>query len=137
MTAIIFYCLLSPAVTNMPKDKTPSEAGVAIVQGKRSSRLAEKEQASPSKTTTNRSAGSNSQPSSPAKLTSRVTQVRSPAKETEKSAGTNSQQSSPATKPAETPSDDVLVIPTADNMSANENVPPHLKSSSTLKGLFF
>ena len=106
MTAIIFYCLLSPAVTNMPKDKTPSEAAGAIVQGKRSSRLAEKEQA-----------GSNSQPSSPAKLTS--------------------QQSSPATKPAETPSDDVLVIPTADNMSANENVPPHLKSSSTLKGLFF
>ena len=126
MTAIIFYCLLSPAVTNMPKDKTPSEAAGAIVQGKRSSRLAEKEQA-----------GSNSQPSSPAKLTSRVTQVRSPAKETEKSAGTNSQQSSPAKKPAETPSDDVLVIPTADNMSANENVPPHLKSSSTLKGLFF
>ena len=131
MTAIIFYCLLSPAVTNMPKDKTPSEAAGAIVQGKRSSRLAEKEQA-----------GSNSQPSSPAKLTSRVTQVRSPAKLTSNSqpsspAKLTSQQSSPAKKPAETPSDDVVVIPTADNMSANENVPPHLKSSSTPKGLFF
>ena len=107
MTAIIFYCLLSPAVTNMPKDKTPSEAFVAIVQGKRSSRLAEKEQASPSKTTTN------------------------------KSAGTNSQQSSPAKQSAETPSDDALVVPTAENMSAKENVSPPPKSNSTLKGLFF
>ena len=112
---------MTPAVTNMPKEKTPSEAAGAIVQGKRSSRLAEKEQA-----------GSNSQPSSPAKLPSRVTQVRSPAKEqaspskttTNKSAGSDSQQSSPAKQPAETHSVDAVVVPTTDNIS-------------TLKGLFF
>ena len=145
LTAIIFYCLLSPAVTNMPKDKTPGEAFVAIVQGKRSCRLAEKEQASPSKTSTNKSAGSTSQQSSPAKLPSRVTQVRSPAKEqaspskttTNKSAGSDSQQSSPAKEPAETHSVDPLVVPTTDNISANENVSPPPTSKSTVKGLLF
>ena len=70
-------------------------------------------------------------------LPSRVAQLSSPAKETEKSAGTNSQQSSPAKQPAETPSDVALVIPTTENMSDNDNESPPPKSKSTLKGWFF
>ena len=79
---------------------------MAIV-GKRSCRLAEKEQASPSKTTT------------------------------KKIDGSDSQQSSPAKQPAEPPSNVALVIPTTENMSDNDNESPPPKSKSTLKGWFF
>ena len=64
----------------MPSSKTPIEVAIGITGAKRSNRLAEKEQASPSKQTKKSDGHTTSQANSPAKPPLRLSQQSSPAK---------------------------------------------------------
>ncbi len=64
----------------MPSSKTPIEVAIGITGAKRSNRLAEKEQASPSKHTQKSDGHTTSQANSPAKPPLRIAQQSSPAR---------------------------------------------------------
>jgi hypothetical protein len=114
----------------MPSSKTPIEVAIGITGAKRSNRIAEKEQASPSKQTKKSDGQTTSQANFPAKQTKKsdgktTSQANSPAKPPLRIA----QHSSPAKPPADDPADVDIQADNEDG-SVNENESPPPKSKS-------